>query len=72
MPARYLTFFLRYGDSSRSIAEQPSTIARLERKGYTRCSYATFRELWRASDQARAIKMFGALPVNPYDFESID
>lgn len=69
MPARYLTFFIRFGDSSRSIAERPSTIARLESKGYTRCSYATFKALWQAEDRERALKMYGWLPRNPYDFE---
>jgi hypothetical protein len=62
-------FFLRFGDGRHAVAERTSTVARLERQGYTRIDYPTFMAMWRADDLVRALRLFGPVLVNPYDVE---
>jgi hypothetical protein len=67
MPARHLFFFIRTEDNARSIAEYPITAYKLEQRGYTRCTYATYRALWRADDMERGLRLLGRMLVNPYE-----
>jgi hypothetical protein len=63
-----LTFFLHTTNPElRAVAERPSTATTLERLGYTRCDYATFKLDWQAEDRERAIRLFGPVLHNPYD-----